>query len=143
MKLPESISASILSSAFSCFPPGEKSSSSSSSQASLSRLAMYAANLVNSSGDNASTAFSISARLMKKDNAKRSASKRGWEYAHGYDACRTRAWNLIPDAIAQSGTGRNDLAKFSVEGEQHYWVHAAIDRFAGQVLDNQIEVVNE
>src|SRR6266536_3018386 len=115
MKLPESISASILSSAFSCFPPGEKSSSSSSSQASLSRLAMYAANLVNSSGDNASTAFSISARLMKKDNAKRSASKRGWEYAHGYDACQTRTWNLIPDMVAQSGPyapGETDLKKF-------------------------------
>jgi len=30
-----------------------------------------------------------------------------------------------------------------VEGEQYYWVHVAIDRFTGQVIDKQIEVVNE
>ena len=32
---------------------------------------------------------------------------------------------------------------FLVDGEQHYWVHVAIDRFTGQVVDKQIEVVNE
>ena len=32
---------------------------------------------------------------------------------------------------------------FIVEGEQHYWVHVAIDRFTGRVIDKQIEVVNE
>jgi hypothetical protein len=30
-----------------------------------------------------------------------------------------------------------------IETEQHYWVHVAIDRFTGQVIDKQIEVVNE
>ena len=30
-----------------------------------------------------------------------------------------------------------------VEGEQRYWVHIAIDRFTGQVIAKQIEVVNE
>jgi hypothetical protein len=30
-----------------------------------------------------------------------------------------------------------------VEGEQHYWIDVAIDRFTGQVIDKQIEVVNE
>jgi hypothetical protein len=30
-----------------------------------------------------------------------------------------------------------------MEAEQHYWVHMAIDRFTGQVLDKQIEVANE
>jgi hypothetical protein len=30
-----------------------------------------------------------------------------------------------------------------VEGEQRYWIHVAINRFAGQVIDKQIEVVNE
>jgi len=30
-----------------------------------------------------------------------------------------------------------------VEGEQHYRVRVAIDRFTGQVLDKQIEVANE
>jgi hypothetical protein len=35
------------------------------------------------------------------------------------------------------------FSDFVVEGDQHYWVHVAIDRFTGQVLDKQIEVVNE
>jgi hypothetical protein len=30
-----------------------------------------------------------------------------------------------------------------IESEQHYWVHTAIDRFTGQVIDKQIEVVND
>jgi hypothetical protein len=69
------------------------------------------------------------------------------------DACQTRTWNLLIDVIAQSGryplnagsgpNTTNPLANFLVEGEQHYWVHVAIDRFTGQVVDKQIEVVNE
>jgi hypothetical protein len=62
------------------------------------------------------------------------------------DACQTRTWNLMIDVIAQSGRyppNANSLAGFLVEGEQHYWVHVAIDRFTGQVIDKQIEVVNE
>src|SRR6266542_1337096 len=62
------------------------------------------------------------------------------------DACQTRTWNLMIDLVAQSGRyspDANSLAGFMVEGEQHYWVHLAIDRFTGQVLDKQIEVVNE
>ncbi len=31
----------------------------------------------------------------------------------------------------------------NVEGEQHYWVHVEIDRFTGQIIGKQIEVVNE
>jgi hypothetical protein len=30
-----------------------------------------------------------------------------------------------------------------VEGEQRYWIHVAIDRLTGQIIDNQIEVVKE
>jgi len=62
------------------------------------------------------------------------------------DAGQTRTWNLMIDVVAQSGrypTTANSLAGFLVEGEQHYWVHVAIDRFTGQVIDKQIEVVNE
>jgi hypothetical protein len=62
------------------------------------------------------------------------------------DACQTRTWNLLIDVIAQSGrypANASTLAGFLVEGEQHYWVHVAIDRFTGQVVDKQIEVVNE
>jgi hypothetical protein len=60
---------------------------------------------------------------------------------------QTRVWNLVIDVVAQSGHFKPNAGSlqndFVVEGEQHYWVHVAIDRFTGQVLDKQIEVVNE
>jgi hypothetical protein len=62
------------------------------------------------------------------------------------DTTQTRTWGLLIDVIAQSGRyapGETDLRKFVVTGEQHYWVHVAIDRFTGWVIDKQIEVVNE
>jgi hypothetical protein len=62
------------------------------------------------------------------------------------DTTQTRTWGLLIDVIAQSGKyapGETDLRRFNVEGEQHYWVHVAIDRFTGWVIDKQIEVVNE
>jgi hypothetical protein len=62
------------------------------------------------------------------------------------EADQTRTWNLLIDVIAQIGKyapGESNLTKFNVEGEQRYWVHVAIDRFTGQVIDKQIEVVNE
>ena len=62
------------------------------------------------------------------------------------EACQTRTWNLMIDVIAQSGrypSNASTLAGFLVEGEQHYWVHVAIGRFTGQVIDKQIEIVNE
>lgn len=62
------------------------------------------------------------------------------------NAGQTRVWNLMIDLVAQTGRypGSNtQLENFIVEGEQHYWVHLAIDRFTGQVLDKQIEVVRE
>ncbi|MGI8481730.1 MAG: hypothetical protein ACR2MF_06675, partial [Chthoniobacterales bacterium] len=62
------------------------------------------------------------------------------------EVAQTRTWNLMIDVIAQSGRyapGATNLANFVVEGEQRYWVHVAIDRFTGQVIDRQIEVVKE
>ena len=62
------------------------------------------------------------------------------------DTTQTRTWGLLIDLIAQTGRyapGETDLRKFIVEGEQHYWVHVAIDRFTGWVIDKQIEVVTE
>jgi len=65
---------------------------------------------------------------------------------------QSRVWNVVIDVVAQSGRypsnltqnpQATDLPKFVVEGEQHYWIHVAIDRLTGQVLDKQIEVVNE
>jgi hypothetical protein len=62
------------------------------------------------------------------------------------DTTQTRTWGLLIDLIAQTGRyapGETDLRKFVVEGEQHYWVHVAIDRFTGWVIDKQIEAVRE
>lgn len=58
----------------------------------------------------------------------------------------TRTWNLLIDVIAQSGrfSGRAaTLDKFSVDGERRYWLHIAIDRYTGKVIDQQLEPVNE
>jgi hypothetical protein len=63
------------------------------------------------------------------------------------EAVQTRTWNLMIDVIAQSGRYPPNATSFRngfvVEGEQRYWVHVAIDRFTGQVIDKRIEVVNE
>src|SRR6266498_4330049 len=62
------------------------------------------------------------------------------------ETVQTRTWNLLIDVIAQSGRyppNATTLNGFVVNGEQRYWVHVAIDRFTGQVIDKQIEVVNE
>ena len=59
---------------------------------------------------------------------------------------QTRVWNLMFDIVAQTGRfipQAATLDQFNVEGEQHYWVHVAIDRYTGQVLDKQVEVVKE
>jgi hypothetical protein len=60
---------------------------------------------------------------------------------------QTRTWNLLIDVIAQSGQYPPSAISFNngfvVQGEQRYWVHVAIDRFTGQVIDKQIEVVNQ
>src|SRR5205085_1040095 len=67
------------------------------------------------------------------------------------NAGQTRVWNLMIDVIAQTGrypasiqaSDAKALEKFAVEGEERYWVHVAIDRLTGEVLDKQIELVKE
>jgi hypothetical protein len=59
---------------------------------------------------------------------------------------QTRVWNLMLDVVAQSGkfpTTAANFNNFTVQGEQRYWVHLAIDRLTGEVLDKQVEVVKE
>jgi hypothetical protein len=59
---------------------------------------------------------------------------------------QTRTWGLFVDVIAQSGryppTAAN-LTQFVVQGEKRYWLHVAIDRFTGEVIDQQLEAVYE
>jgi len=59
---------------------------------------------------------------------------------------QTRVWNLMLDIVAQVGRyppQATSLDNFVVQGEQHYWVHVAIDRLTGQVIDKQVEVVEQ
>jgi hypothetical protein len=59
---------------------------------------------------------------------------------------QTRVWNLMIDVVAQTGRypqSATALNQFMVEGEQRYWVHVAIDRLTGRVVDKQVEVVKE
>jgi hypothetical protein len=67
------------------------------------------------------------------------------------DVTNTRTWDLMVDIIAQTGNfvpnapntpgGLN--SSFVVQGERHYWLHIAIDRFTGKVIDEQLEPVYE
>jgi hypothetical protein len=63
------------------------------------------------------------------------------------ETVQTRTWKLLIDVIAQSGRYPPNTTSltngFVVNGEQRYWVHVAIDRFTGKVIDKQIEVINE
>ena len=60
------------------------------------------------------------------------------------DCGQTRVWNLLIDVVAQSGRypkTASSLDQFVVTGQSHLWVHVAIDRYTGQVVDKQVEVV--
>jgi hypothetical protein len=63
------------------------------------------------------------------------------------DSGTARVWNLMIDIIAQSGQYRpnaqNVSSDFVVQGERRYWLHVAIDRYTGQILDKQMELVTE
>jgi Tfp pilus assembly protein PilX len=62
------------------------------------------------------------------------------------DSTQTRTWNLMIDVIAQSGrypSTATNLSQFVVEGEKRYWLHIAIDRFTGEIIDQQLEAVYE
>ncbi|MGB8356029.1 MAG: PilX N-terminal domain-containing pilus assembly protein [Chthoniobacteraceae bacterium] len=62
------------------------------------------------------------------------------------ESSNTRTWNFMIDIIAQAGrypSSAGTLDNFAVEGERRYWLHVAVDRYTGQVVDKQLEVVNE
>lgn len=62
------------------------------------------------------------------------------------EVTQTRTWGLMIDVIAQSGRyppAAKNLADFVVEGEKRYWLHIALDRFTGEVIDQQLEAVYE
>ena len=58
----------------------------------------------------------------------------------------TRTWNLLIDVVAQTGRFTKASlagADFMVQGECHYWVHVAIDRLSGKVVDVKWEAVHD
>ena len=62
------------------------------------------------------------------------------------ELAQTRTWNLMVDVVAQSGRyppTATALSQFVVQGEKRYWLHIAIDRFTGEVIDQQLEAVYE
>jgi len=59
---------------------------------------------------------------------------------------QTRTWNLFLDVIGQAGKfsgGATGAGDFVVEGEKRCWIHAAIDRFTGKIVDIERESPNE
>ena len=57
-----------------------------------------------------------------------------------------RTWNLLIDVVAQTGRftpNAGSLDKFTVDGEKRYWLHVAIDRVTGVIIDKKLEPVNE
>ena len=59
---------------------------------------------------------------------------------------QTRVWNLMIDLVVQSGRfpgNASGFGNFMVDGEVHYWIHLAIDRLTGQVIDRRVETLKE
>ncbi len=59
---------------------------------------------------------------------------------------QTRTWNFLIDLAAQTGrfpANASSLDDFIVEGERRYWLHLAIDRYTGEIVDELIEQVSE
>jgi len=63
------------------------------------------------------------------------------------EVTQTRTWGLLIDLVTQTGRyppGSTDLAQpFVVEGEKRYWLHIAMDRLTGEIIDQQLEAVSE
>ncbi|MEI9997773.1 MAG: hypothetical protein WDO13_00645 [Verrucomicrobiota bacterium] len=62
------------------------------------------------------------------------------------EATASRTWNFLIDIIAQSGrytASSASFADFTTDGEKRYWLHVAIDRYTGKIVDEQLEPVYE
>ncbi len=62
------------------------------------------------------------------------------------DVTQTRTWNLLIDVVAQSGKYSPTATatdQFVVEGERRFWLHVAIDRITGEIVDQQLEPVTQ
>jgi hypothetical protein len=62
------------------------------------------------------------------------------------DGTTVRSWNFTLDLVAQSGqfaATATSLKEFQASAERHFWVHFAVDRITGRLLDVQWEVVKQ
>jgi len=62
------------------------------------------------------------------------------------ECSQTRTWNLLIDVVAQVGrfpATAKTADQFYVEGEKRYWLHVAIDRFTGKIVDQMLEPVTD
>ncbi len=65
------------------------------------------------------------------------------------DVGQTRVWNLFIDLIVQAGRypssadAKGNLRGFVVEADRRIWVHVALDRLTGELLDSQVEIPPE
>ncbi len=53
-----------------------------------------------------------------------------------------RTWNLLIDVVAQTGRispSAKSLASFVVAGSRRQFVHVAIDRYTGEIVDQLVE----
>lgn len=58
----------------------------------------------------------------------------------------TRTWNLLLDLVVQTGQMKANASSeidFIANAERHVWVHLAIDRMTGEVIDQKWERVDE
>lgn len=60
----------------------------------------------------------------------------------------TRTWNFLIDVIAQSGKAKFSKSvktgsDFRVQGEMRYWLHVAVDRYTGEIVDRYFEPIYE
>jgi len=57
-----------------------------------------------------------------------------------------RTWNFLIDVVVQSGrftSSSKSGAEFMVNAERREWIHVAIDRMTGEILEQRKEVANE
>ena len=62
------------------------------------------------------------------------------------DGTTVRSWCFMLDLVVQSGKlprSATDLDDFHAVAEQRYWIHFALDRFTGKLLDVQWERVTQ
>jgi hypothetical protein len=110
-------------------------------------------------------AADLPAALSDAEGVLRSERARSAVFRALADAGGTRVWNVLVDVVIQAGRyprsalgsrvggaqilgaearatiAQSELQGFTVEAQQRFWWHLAVDRLTGEVLDEQIEPV--